>query len=98
MKRAKVVVCWREGLHLRPAARLVHLGKRFSSRIFIKCVGKVADLRSILSILSLFATLETALDIEVTGDDENDAARAVEQVFSSHDAGGALGSMTERNQ
>ncbi len=97
MKRSKVVVCWREGLHLRPAASLVQLSKRFSSRIVIICGDKIADLRSILSILSLCATLGTALDIEVTGDDENDAARAVEQVFSSHDTGDAPSSMTERN-
>jgi phosphotransferase system HPr (HPr) family protein len=97
MKHSKVVVRWHKGLHLRPAARLVQLSKRFSSRIFIKCGGKVADLRSILNILSLCATLGTALDIEVIGDDEKEATRAGEQVFSSHDTGEVHNSMTERN-
>jgi phosphocarrier protein HPr len=87
MKRSKVVVSWREGLHLRPAARLVQLSKQFRSTIFLKCSGKVADLRSILSILSLCATIGTVIDIEARGDDEQDATRAVEQIFSSHDAG-----------
>ncbi|HEX3856508.1 MAG TPA: HPr family phosphocarrier protein [Verrucomicrobiae bacterium] len=87
MKRSTVVVPWREGLHLRPAAKLVRLSKRFRSAIFLKCRGKVADLRSILSIISLCATMGTALDIEAIGDDEHDAARAVEQIFSSHDTG-----------
>jgi phosphotransferase system HPr (HPr) family protein len=97
MKRSTVVVPWREGLHLRPAANLVRLSRRFSSTIFIKCSGKAADLRSILSILSLCATMGTALDIEAAGDDEHDAARAVEQVFSSHDADGVSDSMTGQN-
>jgi phosphotransferase system HPr (HPr) family protein len=97
MKRSTVVVSWREGLHLRPAAKLVRLGKRFRSTIFLKCGGKVADLRSILSILSLCATMGTALDIEAIGDDEHDAARAVEQTFSSHDSGDAPGLVTKRN-
>src|SRR5271170_6030715 len=93
MKRSKVVISWREGLHLRPAAHLVRLSKRFRSTILLKCSGKVADLRSILSILSLCATMGTALDIEATGDDEQDAARAVEQVFSSHDTSEAPSSV-----
>jgi len=97
MKRSTVVVPWREGLHLRPAANLVRLSKQFSSTIFLKCSGKVADLRSILSILSLCATMGTALDIEAAGDDEHDATRAIEQAFSTHDTGGASGSVTERN-
>jgi phosphocarrier protein HPr len=97
MKRSTVVVPWREGLHLRPAAKLVRLGKRFRSAIFLKCSGRVADLRSILSILSLCATMGTTLDIETVGDDEHDAARAVEQVFSSHDTGDAPGLATGKN-
>jgi phosphocarrier protein len=97
MKCSTVVVHWREGLHLRRAAHLVQLSKRFRSTIFLKCSGKVADLRSILSILSLCATMGTSLDIEAAGDDEHDAALAVEQVFSLHDAESAWGSVTERN-
>jgi hypothetical protein len=41
--------------------------------------------------------LGTALDIEVIGDDEKEATRAGEQVFSSHDTGEVHNSMTERN-
>jgi phosphocarrier protein len=97
MKSSRVVVSHREGLHLRTATKLVHLSRRFRSTIFLKCDGKVADLRSILSILSLCATMGTALDVEAVGDDEHDAARAVEQVFSSHDTGDAPASMMERS-
>jgi hypothetical protein len=41
--------------------------------------------------------LGNALEIEPNGDDEHDATRAVEQVFSSHDSGDASDSVTERN-
>ena len=98
MRRSRVVISHKEGLHLRTAVKLVHLSRRFRSSIFLKCGGKVADLRSILSILSLCATMGTALDVEAMGDDEHDATQAVEQVFSSHDTGNATGSMTEQNQ
>ena len=92
------MVSQREGLHLRTAASLVRLSKRFRSTIFLKCGGKVADLRSILSILSLCATMGTALDVEAIGDDEHDATQAVEQAFSAHDAGDAPDSGMERNR
>jgi phosphocarrier protein len=84
MKISKVVVPWREGLHLRHAARLVHLAKYFSSTISLRCGTEIADLRSIVSIISLCATVGTALDVVVWGDDEAEAAQAVERAFSAH--------------
>jgi phosphotransferase system HPr-like phosphotransfer protein len=56
-----------------------------------ECRGKVADMRSILSIVSLCATMRAALDIETIGNDEHDATHALEQLFSSHDAGDGCG-------
>jgi phosphocarrier protein HPr len=96
MKRSTVVVPWGEGLHLRPAAKLVHTAKSFHSTIFLKAGGKIADLRSIVSIISLCATMGATLDLEVVGDDEHDAVRAVEQMFSSHN--GADASQTTTKQ
>ena len=89
MRQATVVVPWREGLHLGRAANLVRLGREFRSSIVLRCGGKVADLRSILSLLSLCATMGSTLVIEAAGEDEHDAARAVEQVFSHTAAGNA---------
>ena len=67
----------------------MRLSKQFRSKIFLRRGRTVADLRSILSLLSLCATMGTVLDIETTGEDEHDAARAVEQVFSTREAGNA---------
>lgn len=82
MKTSKVIVPWREGLHLRHAVKLVQLTKFFRSTISLKCGAKIADLGSIISIISLCATMGTALDVEVCGEDEVDATRAIEQAFS----------------
>jgi len=81
MKRIKVTVPWSEGLHLRRAAQLVKVAQRFHSTLYLKCGGRIADLRSIVSIVALCATMGTALDLEASGDDEQEAARTVEQVF-----------------
>ena len=66
---------------MRPAVRLARLAQRFKSRISITCGGHVADLRSILSVLALCATMGAALELEVNGEDELSAAAAVEQEF-----------------
>jgi len=82
MKKTNVTVPWGDGLHSRPATRLVHLARRYRSTIHIKAQGRVADARSILSILLLCATVGSLLEVEVFGDDEHDAAAAIEQLFS----------------
>ena len=87
MKRTKVVVIWPDGLHLRLAAKLVRVAREFRSTIWLKCNGKVVEVQDILSVLTLCATMGTAILVEVVGDDEQDAAWAIEQVFAS--AGGA---------
>ena len=81
-----MVVPWHEGLHFRPAATLVQIAQKFRSSVFLKCGQKVADLRSILSLIALCATMGTALDVEAAGDDEEDAIQAVQQVFSPRDS------------
>jgi len=86
MKRSQVVIPWHEGLHLRPAAKLVRLGQRFHSKIILSCGGKMADLRSIVSIIALCGSMGATLDLEVSGDDEQDATQALEQAFASHNS------------
>jgi phosphotransferase system HPr (HPr) family protein len=83
MKRLRVVVPWHEGLHFRPAARLVQAAQKFRSSVSLKSGRRVADLRSILSMIALCATMGTALDVEAAGEDEEDAIQAIQQVFSS---------------
>jgi phosphotransferase system HPr (HPr) family protein len=87
MKRSKVVVPWQGGLHLRPAIKLVQVARQFRSTIHLSCGEKIADLRSILSVMMLCAAMGTGLDVEVVGEDEQDAAQAIEQVFASQPDG-----------
>ena len=83
MTHNRVTIRWPEGLHLRRAAKLVKVAQQFRSTIFLKCGDRIADLRSVLSVLALCATLGATLEIEVNGDDELEAARTVERVFGS---------------
>jgi len=96
MKRARMTVPWRCGLHLRPAASLVRVAREFRSTILIRCGDRVSDLRSILGIIALCATLGTTVDIEVNGDDEQAATDAVERVFSAADQGDSVDAPVHR--
>jgi phosphotransferase system HPr (HPr) family protein len=96
MKQIKVVVPWEDGLHFRSAARLVSTAKCFRSEIILKCGEKVADLRSIVSVISLCATVGMALDLVASGEDEHEATRAIAWVFSMHGTDFA-DSMTAQN-
>lgn len=81
MKRTQVTVPWQEGLHLRHAIRLIRLGQAFRSTICLKCGDRIADLRSILSVLALCAAMGATLEIEASGEDELEAAQTVAQLF-----------------
>lgn len=83
----KLVVQWREGLHLRPAARLVSLARRFSSNVRIHAGERAADARSIMQVLLLSASLGTAMLVEADGQDEAEAIQAVTAFFDEADAG-----------
>ncbi|ACB76242.1 HPr family phosphocarrier protein [Opitutus terrae] len=84
MKSTRVVVLWRGGLHLRPATTLVRTAKRYSSLVWLRCGGRIADLRSILSVLALCASMGSVVEIDVDGPDEGDALQAIEAVFASN--------------
>jgi phosphotransferase system HPr (HPr) family protein len=84
MKEFKVVVPWLDGLHMRPAARLVKAAQHFRSSIILKCGEQITDLRSIVSVVSLCATMGTTLDVTTSGEDEHAAAQAIQQIFCGH--------------
>jgi phosphocarrier protein len=71
------------GLHARAAAQLVHLANRFKSSIKLRRSDNrgVADAKSILSVLTLAATIGTELLIFVEGIDESAAMAAIKEII-----------------
>jgi phosphotransferase system HPr (HPr) family protein len=82
MEKSEVTIQWEAGLHLRPAASLVRMGQSAKSLILIKSGNKVANIKSIMSIMMLCATMGTTLTIEATGEDEKEITRELEVFFS----------------
>lgn len=81
MKRTNISIPWQEGLHARPAAKLVKNAQPFKSSICLKIGEKMADARSILALLLLSASFGTVVELEVSGIDEEQAFASVASVF-----------------
>jgi phosphocarrier protein len=81
MKSTKLPVRWREGLHLRHAARIVRCAQGFTSRISLRFRDQVADARSIFNVVMLCALMGSVIDVEISGDDEQGALDAIVQIF-----------------
>ena len=73
------------GLHARAAAQLVKLAGRFKSKITVNRPDNSAfgNAKSMLSVLTLAASINTVLELNVTGEDEAAAFEAVCKLFSS---------------
>lgn len=82
MKRTQLVIPWKEGLHLRAASRLVRLAQASKSLVLLKVGERIADARSILAILLLCASVGTVVDLEVSGDDEDQVFSSISGIFT----------------
>ena len=71
------------GLHARAAAQLVRLASGFKSKILLsrQDTNAFADAKSILSVLTLAASMGTVLFVTADGEDEGNALEAVGQLF-----------------
>ena len=71
------------GLHARAAAQLVRLASGFKSKILLSRpdTNAFADAKSILSVLTLAASMGTVLFVTADGEDEENALEAVGQLF-----------------
>lgn len=82
MTRRTVQIRNRLGLHARAAARFVHMANRFRSHVAVTCHGQTMDGKSILGILLLAASQGAWLELETEGEDEADAAAALEALVA----------------
>ena len=75
------VITNEEGLHARPASVLVQEASHFLSTIMIYKDDLEVNAKSIMGVLLLCATKGTELKFVFDGEDESDAAVAIENLF-----------------
>jgi phosphotransferase system HPr (HPr) family protein len=73
----------RQGLHARPATRIVEIANRHAAQITLRVGDLTANAKSVLSLLALAAPPGTELAIEAVGEDEADAVAALAQLIES---------------
>ena len=70
------------GIHARPATALLKLAKTFNSSFSLKKGDKLIPLKSMLNILALGAKCGDSISVIIEGDDETDAAFAIDSFFN----------------
>lgn len=83
MIEQKITVTNPKGLHARPSALLVKTAMEFQSDITLINDDKVADAKSVLSIMTLCAKVDTELILKISGPDEDEALEAIKVVFAT---------------
>lgn len=83
MYEETIVIRNAEGLHARPAAKLVELAGKYKSNVEVVHKGKAVSAKSILAILSagIFTGAEVLLRVE--GEDEAEAAPALSEYMNN---------------
>ncbi len=85
MMTTRVTVRFPNGLHIRPASKLVQLLGRFRAQVSLRLGNRITNARSLLGILLLAATMDAQLEVQASGADENAVIQATEAFFQACD-------------
>ena len=76
------IVTAAEGIHARPATTLIRLAKKYKSVVNLKKGENSVRLNSMLNILTIGAKGGDTITIIIEGEDEADAAQAIDNFFT----------------
>ncbi|MBM4298017.1 MAG: HPr family phosphocarrier protein [Deltaproteobacteria bacterium] len=71
------------GLHARAAALLVQTANKFAAQIKFAKDGQTTDGRSIMGVLTLAATQGSKIQVEASGEDAEQAVKAIERLIDA---------------
>ncbi len=75
MVKKELTILNSSGLHARPAASLVKLASRFTSKIYLQKDGLEVNAKSIMGVMTLAAEKGSKILIIVDGKDEEEALK-----------------------
>jgi len=84
MHEVTLLVRHKVGLHARPAALFVQTAKKFKSDILVSKDDREVNAKSILSILTLGANQGAVITIIATGEDEEMAVKAIQELVETN--------------
>ncbi len=83
MLSQKITIVNRLGLHARAAAQLVRMASEYPCDINLDKDGQVSNAKSVMEVLMLGATSGTSLRISANGEKEDEALKAIIELFES---------------
>jgi len=86
MKKKQIIIANEVGLHARPATLFINECKKYSSNIRIRNINTDSpwtNAKSILGILSLGVQKNQAIELEITGDDEDLAIQGIQNLVEN---------------
>lgn len=81
MKQVTVTVIDPVGLHARPTTVAVNAASKFKSDVNVAFKGREVNMKSIMGVMSLGIPTQSEITISATGDDEEAAIEAIEEVL-----------------
>lgn len=81
MIEREVTVRNRAGLHTRPASMLVRTASQFDSEIYLRRDNYEINGKSVIGVMTLAADQGSTLTLVVEGDDEDEAAEEIADLF-----------------
>ena len=73
-----------EGMHARPAGRLVEEAQKYRSTITLDDNGTTADAKRIFAVMALGAKQGDVIDVTVDGPDQDKAAEELQAFFKEN--------------
>ena len=81
MIRSTIRISNKLGLHARASAKLTKLAGGFKSEVFMSRNGRRVNAKSIMGVMMLAAGAGSEVDVEIEGEDEAAAMRAISALF-----------------
>jgi phosphocarrier protein len=82
MLRVEARIVNKLGLHARAAAKLTQLAGGYKSEIWLSRSGRRVNAKSIMGVMMLAAGMGTTVQIEASGDDAEQALRALLELIA----------------
>lgn len=84
MKNLKITLENETGLHARPASALVQASQKYDSEIKILKDDDIYNAKSMMSILSMGASMGTVLEFQIEGSDEDKAYEEIKNIIENN--------------
>lgn len=84
MKTFNYTITDEVGIHARPAGMLAKLAKDFKSEIIIDKNGKSVNATKLMMLMGLGIKCGETITVSVNGEDEEAAAKAMEEFFTAN--------------